>query len=61
MFKRVIYEDWMQWVPVAATGVIILIFLAGSLWALRLSRRRVEHLSRLPLEEGSPRHNDSPS
>jgi len=50
MYKRVLYENWADWVPYLAFGVTALVFLSFVVRALTLRRERAEQMARLPLE-----------
>lgn len=51
MYKQVIYETWLNWVPYVAFGVTALIFITFSVRALTLRKESAEHLANLPLED----------
>jgi intracellular septation protein A len=51
MFKQVIYEAWLDWVPFVAFGVTALVFLTFVIRAISLNKERARDLSRLPLDE----------
>lgn len=54
MFRRVVTDTWQDWTPYAAFGITFLIFTAAFIRTLLMRRERVDHLSRLPLDEGEP-------
>ena len=51
MFKRMILEDWQNYVPYFSTGVAIAIFFAGIIFALRMKKDKADHMANLPLED----------
>ncbi len=53
MYKRVLYENWAEWVPYLAFGVTALVFLSFVVRALTLRRERADQMARLPLEDES--------
>jgi hypothetical protein len=50
MFKQVIYESWLDWVPYVAFGVTALVFFTFVIRAIALRKERCDHLANLPLE-----------
>ena len=50
MFKRVIYDSWTYWVPIAAFIVMFLVFCITTIRAIRMSRHERDHLSHLPID-----------
>jgi hypothetical protein len=50
MYKHVIYETWLDWVPYVAFGVTALVFLTFAIRAVALKKERCDQLSNLPLE-----------
>lgn len=51
MFRNVIYETWLNWVPYVAFGVTMAVFITFSLRAIVLRKDRAEQLARLPLDD----------
>lgn len=51
MYKRVLYENWAEWVPYLAFGVTAVVFISFVVRALTLRRERADQMARLPLEE----------
>lgn len=51
MFRSVIYEAWLNWVPCLAFAVTAGVFLTFALRALNLRRERAEEMARLPLDD----------
>jgi hypothetical protein len=51
MYKHVIYETWLDWVPYVAFGVTALVFLSFVIRAVALKKDRAEHLARIPLDD----------
>lgn len=52
MFRRVVIESWHDWAPCAAFAITFFVFLAVSIRALLMRKDRVDHISRLPLDDG---------
>ena len=50
MFKRVFVEDWAQNIPVIAFFIFAIVFLLVSIRAMRLDRKKREHMANLPLD-----------
>lgn len=50
MYKYVIYENWLDWIPYVAFGVTALVFITFSIHALIMRKDRADHLSQLPLD-----------
>ncbi len=53
MFKRVIYEDWANIVPIIAFGIMFTVFVVATIRALRIRPTERERLATLPLDESS--------
>ncbi len=51
MFKRIILEDWVNFVPLTAFLVLFTIFLLTTLRAIRLRPADRERMSKLPLSD----------
>lgn len=51
MFKRVLVEDWVQYVPVVSFGLFFTIFLVVAVRALRMRKAEREHMASLPLDK----------
>ena len=51
MFKRVIYDNWSDWVPYISFGVTALVFLTFTIRAITLGKDRADKMSRLPLDD----------
>lgn len=51
MFKRIIYDNWADWVPYVAFAVTAVIFLAFVGRALAVRREHADAMSRLPLDD----------
>ena len=51
MYKRVLYENWAEWVPYLAFAVTAVVFISFVVRALTLRRERADQMARLPLEE----------
>jgi hypothetical protein len=54
MFRRVVTESWHDWAPYAAFGITFLVFLAAFTRTMLMRKDRVEHIARLPLDDGEP-------
>ncbi len=50
MFKRLIYDTGLDWVPILAFVLTFAVFCAFVVRALRMKKDDVEHMSVLPLE-----------
>lgn len=53
MFRRVILEDWHQWVPYVSFGITFSVFLIVLIRALLMRKDKAEHMAHLPLENPS--------
>jgi len=51
MFQRILHEHWVTIVAIFAFAVTAVVFLFVSIRALRLPKKRREHLANLPLED----------
>lgn len=51
MFKRVIYDNWADWVPYLSFGVTAIVFLAFTIRAITLRKERADQMSRMPLDD----------
>lgn len=51
MFKRVHWEMGMDWIPQVAFVVFFTIFIAMTIYAIRLSKQEVDRLGDLPLDK----------
>lgn len=51
MFKRIIYDDWTNVVPIVAFLLTFAVFIYFFIQALRLRKSHTERLARLPLED----------
>jgi hypothetical protein len=56
MFKRVIFENWTEWIPELSFWLTFGVFLAIVLRVVVMKRGTIEHLENLPLED-EPRDN----
>ncbi len=54
MFKRIIYEDWHAWVPVAAFLITAGIFIVLTTRAILMGKARACEMAAKPLEDGDP-------
>lgn len=54
MFKRIIYDDWTQIVPVLSFWLTFGVFLAITVRALCFKKDYVNHMGNLPLEDDAP-------
>ena len=50
MFKYVVYETWVVWIPCVAFAVTVAVFSIFLVHAIRLHKSRAERLANLPLE-----------
>ena len=53
MFRRVILEDWHQWVPYVSFGITFSVFLIVLVRALLMRKEKAEHRAHLPLENSA--------
>ena len=51
MFKRVIYDNWTDWVPYVSFGVTALVFLTFTIRAMTLRKDRADQMARMPLDD----------
>ena len=51
MYKRVIYENWADWVPYVAFGITALVFFLFVIRAITLRKDRADEMARLPLDD----------
>ncbi len=51
MFKRVIYDQWHDWVPFIAFAFTFAFFLVMAVRGLALKKDKAEHLAQLPLDD----------
>lgn len=51
MYKRVLYENWADWVPYLAFGITALVFFSFVIRAITLRKERADQMSRMPLED----------
>jgi hypothetical protein len=51
MYKRIIYDSALDWVPYLAFGVTFAVFLIFAVRAIRLRKDSAEKLSRIPLDD----------
>ncbi|CAN5433013.1 hypothetical protein BH23VER1_BH23VER1_03190 [soil metagenome] len=54
MWKRIIYEEWHSWVPVAAFILTAVIFIILTARAILMGRERARHMANKPLEDDQP-------
>ncbi|MBE2283968.1 MAG: hypothetical protein IAE77_10970 [Prosthecobacter sp.] len=51
MYKRLIYDSALDWVPYVAFAVTALVFFTFLVRALSLRKERADRLSRMPLDD----------
>jgi hypothetical protein len=51
MFKRIIYEDWVNIVPIISFGFTFGVFAIATIRALCLSKDRCSDLAAIPLRD----------
>ncbi len=51
MYKRLIYEAALEWVPYAAFAITVVIFVTFVVRAFSLRKESAERLSRAPLDD----------
>jgi hypothetical protein len=56
MFRRVVLEEWHQWVPYISFGITFAVFVIMVLRALLMRKDTADHMAHLPLE-----NQDNPS
>lgn len=49
MFKRIIYEDWVSYIPIISFWFTFSVFLAISLRAILMKKDKVRYMGDLPL------------
>ena len=57
MFKRIIYEDWTQVIPIVSFWLTFGVFIAICIRTLLLKKSKISELEQLPLENDSSHHN----
>ena len=50
MFKRIIVEDWVTWMPYVAFTLTFAVFISIVIKAVLMNEEKREHLANLPLE-----------
>ncbi|HEY1051214.1 MAG TPA: hypothetical protein VGE39_15695 [Prosthecobacter sp.] len=51
MFRSVIYEAWLNWIPYVAFGVTGLVFFTFIIRAIALNKDRADQMAHLPLDD----------
>lgn len=51
MFRNVIYEAWLNWIPYVAFSITGLVFFTFIIRAFFLKKERASQLANLPLED----------
>lgn len=51
MFRNVIYEAWLNWIPYVAFSITGLVFFTFIIRAFSLKKERTDHLAHLPLDD----------
>jgi hypothetical protein len=51
MFKQVIYENWLEWVPYVAFAVTAAVFFTFVIRAIALNKDRAAEMARIPLDD----------
>lgn len=51
MYKRIIYDSALDWVPYLAFGITAAVFLIFVVRAFKLRKESADKLSRLPLDD----------
>jgi len=54
MFRRVVIDSWHDWAPYAAFAITFVVFIAVFVRTLLMRKDHVDHIARLPLEDGEP-------
>ena len=52
-FKRVVFEDWVHWVPTFSFGVFFMIFMVVAMRAMLLKKEDRERMAAMPLQDPS--------
>ena len=58
MYKRVIYESWTDWIPLIVTCLLVAVFLVVAISAMCASRKQMDKMAALPLEDNEPEDKD---
>jgi len=56
MFKRVLYEDWQQIIPIIAFILTFAVFIVFVIRAIRMRKDDAGHMASLPLENDTNSH-----
>jgi hypothetical protein len=59
LFKRMILDQWTDWLPAVSFALVFLVFLFAVVRALAGSRHRIDYLAALPFDGDEPEQGDS--
>jgi hypothetical protein len=51
MYKQVIYEHWLEWVPYVAFGVTFAVFISFVIRAVALNKDSAAKMAQIPLDD----------
>lgn len=51
MYKQVVYETWLEWVPYVAFGITAAVFITFVIRAVSLRKEKTDSLARIPLDD----------
>jgi hypothetical protein len=51
MFKRIIYDDWMSFIPIISFWLTFGVFIAITLRACLLKKETIHHMEQMPLQD----------
>jgi hypothetical protein len=60
MFKRIIYDDWTDIIPIISFWLTFGVFIAICIHALLMGKSRVKAMKQLPLEEDQKSTGNNP-
>lgn len=55
MFREVVYPDWAAICTVVAFVIVLAVFIAMVVRAVRMPKKEVERMSEMPLKDSTPR------
>lgn len=55
MFSRLIYDEWVFYVPIVAFMLSFLVFVYIVLRSVTMKKNQVDYMSHLPLEDDNPK------
>ena len=54
MFKRLVFENWVDILPIVGFVVTVAVFILVVIRTVRMKQDRVEHMANLPLDREQP-------